>query len=250
MSLSKLGISFSFHLSYCLINSKVISTAQKMRILLVDNDRDLIDLVLNDIQQSYVVDVAYNSVEGSYLSEVNDYDVVVVGPSVFENEGVELCKTARISNARVPIAMIPSGDNSEKRILALDSGADVCIKYPVNPTELNAQLRALIRRNSFCPSPVINIANLSLNTSQRKLTVNGREVFLRKKEYQILEFLILNKGKVISKEILLEHIWDNGIYIFSNLVEVHIRNIRIALKKVRSQKMIKTIRGFGYLIEG
>jgi two-component system response regulator PhoP len=221
-----------------------------MRILLVDNDGDLIDQVLSDMHQSYVVDVAHSSSEGSYLSEVNDYDAVVVGPSIFDSDRNELCQKARVSNTTVPIAIIPSEDSPEKRILALDSGADVCMKYPVNPPELNAQLRALIRRNSFCPNPVITAGNISLNSSQRKVTVKNRVVSLRKKEYEILEFLIMNKGKAISKEMLLEHLWDGGIYIFSNIIEVHIRNIRLALQKFGAEKIIKTIRGFGYIIEG
>jgi DNA-binding response OmpR family regulator len=221
-----------------------------MRILLVDNDGDLIDQVLSGMHQSYVVDIAHSSSEGGYLSEVNDYDAVVVGPSIFDDDRNELCQKARVSNTTVPIAIIPSEDNSEKRIQALNSGADVCMKYPVDPPELDAQLRALIRRNSFCPNPTITVGDITLNSSQRKIMARGKVVSLRKKEYEILEFLIMNKGKTISKEVLLEHIWDGGIYIFSNIIEVHIRNIRLSLEKFGVEKIIKTIRGFGYLIEG
>jgi DNA-binding response OmpR family regulator len=221
-----------------------------MRILLVDNGGDLIDQVLDEMHQSYVVDAAYSSSEGSYLSEVNDYDAVAVGPSVFDSERDMLCKKARSSNTTVPIAVITKEDAPEKRISALNSGADVCIKYPINPPELDAQLRALIRRNSFCPDPMITAGTISLNSSQRKVAIGGKAVSLRKKEYEILEFLMMQKGKVVSKEMLLEHVWDGGLYIFSNIIEVHIRNIRMALQKSGMKKAIKTIRGFGYTIEG
>jgi DNA-binding response OmpR family regulator len=221
-----------------------------MRILLVDNGGDLIDQVLDGISQSYVVDAAYSSDEGGCLSEVNNYDAVAVGPSIFDEERNELCQKARSSNAMVPIAVITSENSPEKRISALNSGADVCIKYPVNSPELAAQLKALIRRNSSCPSPEVIIGNISLNSTRRKISIRGREIPLRKKEYEILEFLIMNKSRAVSKEMLLEHIWDGGLYIFSNIVEVHIRNIRLALQKSGAKKIIKTIRGFGYIIEG
>lgn len=221
-----------------------------MRILLVDNGGDLIDLIIGGMNQSFVVDAAYSSDDGDYLSQVNDYDAVTVGPSILDTERNELCQKARSSNTMVPIAVITLEDSPEKRILALNSGADVCIKYPVSPSELDAQLRALIRRNLLCPNPVATVGNISLDSSQKKVAVGGRAVPLRKKEYEILEFLIMNRGKVVSKEMLLEHIWDNGLYIFSNIIEVHIRNIRLALQKFTGKKIIKTARGFGYIIEG
>ena len=221
-----------------------------MRILLIDNGRDLIDRLLDDMNQSFVVDAAYNSDDGGYLSQINDYDAVTVGPSVLGSERNELCQKARSSNTTVPIAVITSEDNSENRISALNSGADVCIKYPVSPPELDAQLRALIRRNSFCPNPVVTVGKISIDSSRRSIAVRGKIVSLRKKEYEILEFLIMNRGKVVSKEMLLEHVWDNGLYIFSNIVEVHIRNIRLALQKFKVDRIIKTVRGFGYILEG
>lgn len=221
-----------------------------MRILLVDSDGDLIEEVLSGIEQNFVVDVAHDSVQESFLSEVNDYDAVIVGPTLFDSEGTELCKMARTVNTTVPIAVIPSKSDPAKRTVALNSGADVCINYPVCPDELDAQLRALIRRNSLSPDPMITIGNVSLDQSKKKVLVNGTSIFLRKKEYELLEYLFINKGCVVTKEKILEHIWDRGIYTFSNIVEVQMRNLRLALKKHRARQIFKTIRGFGYMAEG
>jgi DNA-binding response OmpR family regulator len=221
-----------------------------MRILLVDSKGDIIDQVSDDIHQSYVVDVAYNSNEGSFLTEVNDYDAVLVGPTLVDYERVEFYKNVRVYNKLVPIAAISSEDDPEKRILALDSGADVCIKYPMHVLEFKAQLRALIRRNSLCLSSVVVVGHISLDTSKKRIYCNNKVLSFRKKEYEIIEYLIMNKGKVISKEKLLEHVWDEGLYVFSNIVEVHIRNIRLELKKYKAFNFIKTVRGFGYTIEG
>jgi DNA-binding response OmpR family regulator len=116
--------------------------------------------------------------------------------------------------------------------------------------ELDAQLRALIRRNSLSPNPVVTIGKITLDSSQRRVVFGGKVVPLRKKEYEILEYLILNRGKVVSKEMLLEHVWDNGIYSFTNIVEVHIRNIRLAMREFTPDGIIRTVKGFGYIMEG
>jgi DNA-binding response OmpR family regulator len=221
-----------------------------MRILLVDNDGDLIDQVINGIHQNYIVDVAHDSVQESYLSEVNDYDAVIVGPALFDSEGSKLCEMARTVNSTVPVAIIPSKNDPQKRTLALNAGADVCINYPVEAEELNAQLRALIRRNSLNLEPVITVGNVSLDCSKRKVIVGGKPVLLRKKEYELLEILFINRGRVVTKEKMLEHIWDRGIYIFSNTVEVQMRNLKLALKKKGARQIFRTVRGFGYTVEG
>jgi DNA-binding response OmpR family regulator len=221
-----------------------------MRILLVDSDGDLIDEVLNGIRQNYVVDVAYDSAQESFLSEVNEYDAVIVGPTLFSSEGTKLCEMARTVNTTVPIAIIPSKHDPEKNELALNSGADVCINYPVRAGELDAQLRALIRRNSLNLDPVITIGNISLDPSGRKVSVDGVLIFLRKKEYELLEYLFINRGRVVTKEKILEHIWDGGIYIFSNIVEVQMRNLKLALSKHKASRVFRTVRGFGYMAEG
>lgn len=221
-----------------------------MRILIVDSDGDLIDKVFAEIQQNYIVDLARDSVEGSYLSEINDYDAAVVGSAVLATEEVDFYKSVRASNTRLPIAVISAEINSVKRINALNSGADVCINSSIDPEELDAQLKALIRRNSICSDTVIKSGNISLYRSSRKVLINNCEVILRKKEYDLLEFLFINKGSVVTKEKILEHVWDDGIYTLSNTVEVHIRNLRITLKNFGAKAVIKTRRGFGYTVEG
>jgi len=221
-----------------------------MRILLIDNERDVIDQVSDDIRQSYVVDVAYNSDEGSFLTETNAYDALVVGPTLVGLEEAAFYKNARNFNKSVPIASMSSDEDPKKRIHALDLGADVCLKYPINASELKAQLRALIRRNSQCLNPVVTIGKISLHTSEKQIYYKKKLMPFRKKEYEILEFLIMNKGKTVTKERLLEHIWDGEMYVFSNIVEVQIWNIRLMLKKYNTANFVKTVRGIGYTIEG
>jgi len=220
-----------------------------MRLLLVDNEGDLLDRILSEIDQLYIVDVAHNSESGEYLSEINEYDAVVVGPTLSDLEGVELCKNTRILNPTVPIAAIPLESNPEKRTIVLNSGADVCMNYPVDGKELDAQLKALIRRNSLGFGSVLKVGNVSLDYSKKTVRVRNSLISLRKKEYELLEYLFLCKGSVVTKEKILEHVWDKGIYIFSNTVEVHMRNLRLALKKHKASNVFKTVKGFGYMVK-
>jgi DNA-binding response OmpR family regulator len=219
-----------------------------MRVLLIDKDGDLLDQVVGDIQESYIVDTAGSGVEGTYLSETNEYDAVVVGPSLTDMNPCEVCQKARNANLKVPIVYIPTENKLESRLEAYKSGADVCINRPVNGEELKAQLRAFERLKAGVESSEIKIKNFSLNLITRSVCFHGKKLDLRRKEFDILEYLFINKNRVVSKEELLDHVWENGIYIFSNTLEVHIRNIRNRLEKPNKITLIKTVRGFGYTI--
>ncbi len=208
-----------------------------MRILVVDRDSYLAE----EIEKSYLVDAASDGNEGVCLSHDNDYDAIVVGPTLLGIEALDFCKTAREAQVKAPILFI----SHEHRTNALDFGADVCTKPPVEPEELKAQLRALIRRGSDLNFiSIIKSGKLEVNFKERTVLWKGKEISLRRKEYDLIEYLAFHKGKVISKENILEHVWEVGLYVYSNSVEVHVRNIR----RKFGAKIIKTVRGFGYMI--
>ena len=219
-----------------------------MRILLIDTESDLIEQALYEANESYIIDSACNEDEGSNLSEINEYDAVIVGPTLSSSKEVLLCRSTRNLNSSVPIAVISNQKGLGKALL-LDSGADVCISPPVDGKELGAQIRALIRRNTKNSSSVLKAKNVSLDTTRKIVQVYGQDVFLRRKEYELLEYLLINKNIVVTKEKILEHVWEEGIYSFSNNLEVHIRNLRLALNKYGAEKIIKTVRGFGYIVD-
>lgn len=221
-----------------------------MRILVVDVEGDLIDKVYAELEQSYIVDVAHDSVEGGMLSEANDYDAVIAGPDVCTEESGDFYTRARLLNKRLPIAAVSQNDSVDEHINALRLGADVCISRTQNPKEVDAQLKAMIRRNSYCADEVIRTGKIILERFLRRVLINGKEVEFRRKEYDLLEYLLANKGRLVSKESILEHLWDGSIYILSNTVEVHMRNLRNKLKKFGVKNLIRTRRGFGYFIQG
>lgn len=220
-----------------------------MRILLIDEDKEFLDSMLVEVEKDYVVDVVYNGVEGTDLSQINDYDVMVVGDILPDMEGIEVCKKVRIANITTPIIYTSRDNNVSGKIAGLDSGADVHLVKPISHTAFKAQIRALVRRkNYFNGGVVLEAGKIRMDLRKKVVLINGIEAKLRRKEYDLLEYLLLNKNNVVSKEAILEHVWKEGIYIFSNTVEVHIRSLRERLQKC-GVDAIRTVRGFGYKLE-
>jgi DNA-binding response OmpR family regulator len=220
-----------------------------MRVLFIDKEGDLFEQITAEINESYVVDLAGSAMEGAYLTQVNDYDAIIVGPSVNNLDAGEVCEKTRQSDVEVPILLISDRDCSEDRLKLLDSGADVCLGKSTQPKEIKAQLRVFVRRKAQIQNNLIIVNKFILDVSQRKLFLKKRVIDLRRKEYELLEYLFINKNKIISKEKLLEHVWEDGLYVFSNTVEVTVRNVRMKVGG-KINNLIETIRGFGYVVKG
>ena len=209
-----------------------------MRILVIDNEGKL----LLGIDKSYVVEVAHSGVDGAYQSQDSDYDAIVVGAMLTDIDGIEVCRMTRELHVLTPILLISDVD----KVIALNSGADICEKPNIKPEELHAQLRALIRRSKgFDPSSEIRVGDVAINQITRKVYQGKSEIFLRRREYDTLEYLFLNRGRILSKENILEHVWEKGLYVTSNSLEVHVKNIRNRL----GANVIRTVHGFGYTVD-
>jgi two-component system, OmpR family, response regulator len=222
-----------------------------MRILLVQDDLDYLSDHIAEIEKEYIVDVAYTASDGCYMSEVNDYDVIVVDSYLPDNDGHYFCKVIREANVASPILYLSNKENSVDRASCLKDGANVCLSKAASTQELSAQIKALVRlRHKYAGSNSIKLADgmLSIDLSSQIVKHNNLEIPLRKKEFGILEYLLLNRGRIVSKEELLDHIWEDGILVKSNSLEVHVRNIRQKLEKPFCLNVINTIRGFGYKI--
>lgn len=221
-----------------------------MRLLLIDDDCDFLDSVLREAEKEYTVDVAYSGTVGANLSQSNEYDVIVVKSNLPDMEGLDLCKIAREENVTSPILYVSDEFNVNKKINCLNSGVDSFISRPINKDELFAEVRALARRRSVnLAGAQIKFENLTLNTRNRTVTINENKISLRRKEYDILEYMLLHRGRFISKEELLEHIWREGLYVLSNTIEVHMRSLRKKIDGPFGRPLIVTSRGNGYIIE-
>src|ERR1051326_3651716 len=182
-------------------------------------------------------------------ASVNPYDAIVLDVMIPPPDGFEVCRRLRDGGITSPILMLTARDAVDDRVHGLDCGADDYLVKPFDFSELLARLRALIRRGGAKQMPVIEIGDLHIDTRSRRVTRGKRELSLTAKEYALLEYLSMNKGRVIGREELADHVWNEDFDAFSNLIEVYINRLRRSIDRDHDQKLIHTVRGAGYRIE-
>lgn len=220
-----------------------------MRVLFIESDKEYLSDYMAEMEKEYVVDVAYTASEGAYYADTTDYDAIVIDYSLPDQNGSALCNSLKVSDNKPSIVMLGDKDDAEHRIKCLGDGAHVYLQKKVTPKELTGQISALVKLKYNVPSKMLfNGRNLYVDLNCRKIISNGTEIYLRKKEFGILEHLLMCKHRVVSKEELLEHIWEPGILVESNTLEVHMRNLRAKIEKTSGVKVIDTHKGIGYRI--
>jgi two-component system OmpR family response regulator len=215
-----------------------------MRILIVEDERDLlqsIGVVLRD--EGYAVDTAADGETGLYHALNYDYDAIVLDVMLPKLNGWELLDRLRLKKS-TPVLMLTARDQLRDRIRGLDTGADDYVVKPFEFEELTARLRAIIRRNAGESKNILEVGDVRMDTALRLVSQQGKAVELTPREYRVLEFLALHRGKVISRDQLFEHLADATEDTGSNLLDVHVFNIR---KKLGAD-LITTRRGHGYCI--
>jgi two-component system copper resistance phosphate regulon response regulator CusR len=220
-----------------------------MRILLVEDDQAMADLVADKIRHQYAVDVAPTGAQGEKLAHENDYDVVIIDYNLPDMDGVALCKNLRTSDIKTPVLMLTGRSEIKDKVSALDAGADDYLTKPFSFEELSARIRALLRRKAdTLTQPVLTIEDLTLDLASSSVTRGGNKIELRRKELQLLEYLMRNKGRTLSRNMIVEHIWDSNSDPLTNTVDVHIKYLRDRIDKPYRKKLIKTVYGLGYKI--
>lgn len=222
-----------------------------MRVLLVHSEHHFTGKYKEELDDLYVLDVANNGEDGAFMSHVNDYDAIVIDSELPDVSCLDVCRKTRQKNVRVPILMLLNSGDLDLKISSLDFGADAVLTKPISTEEIKAYLRSLIKRYLSAGNNVadtLKAQNLELNYFTKKVFRAGKEIKLRRKEFDVLEYLLLNKGKVVTKEMLLEKVWDDGICVRSNTLEVHIKSLRDKIDRNYENKIIKTVYGFGYKI--
>lgn len=217
-----------------------------MKLLVVEDEESLQSaLVKGFTKLGYAVDAASHGEEALELYYGSQYDAIVLDLNLPRIDGLDLLREIRRDNPLVKIIILSARSEVEDKVTGLDLGANDYLAKPFHFKELEARIRALLRRDFALRETIISCSELSLDTSLKRAYYQGEEVPLTRKEYGILEYLLLNRGTVISCEELMEHVWDSEADLFSNALKVHINAIR---KKV-PQDIIKTIRGQGYYVE-
>ncbi len=218
-----------------------------MRILLVEDNRRLSDSLKRSlVDDNYAVDTAYDGQEGEELAELTPYDVIILDVMLPRKDGIEVCRALRNRRIKTPILMLTARDALEDRVLGLDSGADDYLVKPFEMEELRARLRALLRREADDKGGQIAIADLVLDPATHFVQRGGQPIELTAREYALLEYLMRNANRLITRQMAESHLWSYEATVLSNVVDVYIRRLRSKIDDPFDIKLIETIRGSGY----
>lgn len=223
-----------------------------MRLLVVEDEPKIADSLKKGLEQEgFAVDKAGDGVEGYDFASTESYDLIILDLMLPSMDGMELCRQLRERDVKVPILMLTARDNIEDKVKGLNNGADDYLTKPFAFEELLARIRALLRRPPKEISSELSCGDLSIDINGQEVMRQGQKISLSRKEFSLLEYLVRNKNKVLSKQKIIEHVWGYDADVLPNTVEVYIGYLRNKLEKPfsKSPKLIKTIRGFGYKIE-
>jgi DNA-binding response OmpR family regulator len=221
-----------------------------MRILIIEDEHDIARTLSELLSRTYVIETASTGADGIYKAEINAYNLIILDLGLPDLNGLEVCKRIRGAGITAPILILTAKISIEDKVSALDSYADDYLTKPFNIAELEARIRALLRRNptSLTPHQLI-IDDLILDTSSRRVTRAGIEIILGRKGFDLLEFLMRRHGQAVSRTNILEHVWDTETDSLTNFIDVNIKYLRDKIDRPFSHPLIKTVRGFGYRIE-
>ncbi len=219
-----------------------------MRILVIEDDKKVAGFIQQGLQQeSNAVDVAYDGEVGWYQAENFEYDLVILDLMLPRLPGLEVLRRIRAKTPFTPVLILTAKSDLQDRIIGLDSGADDYLSKPFAFAELSARVRALLRRAAK-EDVKLRIADLEMDTSTRIVRRAGRRIELKPKEYALLEFLLRNANSPVTRNMIIEHVWDIHFDAVSNVVDVHVNWLRNKIDKGFSPPLIHTLRGVGYIL--
>jgi len=220
-----------------------------MRVLLVEDEKNVAAFIKKGLEEEfYTIDVAEDGATGLLMAASNEYDLMVLDIMLPEINGIDLCKRLREKGIRTPILMLTAMDSVNSKVEGLESGADDYLTKPFAFSELLARIRALLRRVSDSVSELC-IEDLRMDLLSRRLFRGDREISLTPKEFSLFEYLLRNKGRVLSRTQIIENIWGYNFDPNSNVVDVHIRFLREKVDEGFEKKLIHTVRGAGYILK-
>ena len=221
-----------------------------MRILLVEDDPKISAFIKIGLESyDYIIDNAFDSNMGEKLAFSKKYDVIILDVVIPGISGFDLCKKIRNNNNFTPVIILTSLDSVEDKLTGFDCGADDYLVKPFSFQELFARIKALVRRNKEnALAPILKVSDLELDSISKKVKRNNSEISLTATEYKILELLMNNKDKVLSRMQIAEQIWGYSFNSGTNVIDVHVNSLRNKIDKDFPQKLIQTKKGFGYVL--
>ena len=220
-----------------------------MRILIIEDEKELRDALSEGLTlNGFAVDGAGDGMDGLELLSINSYDLLILDLNLPGMDGMEILKRVRMKDSSIRVIILSARDGIEDRVCGIDSGADDYMVKPFHFDELVARIRGLLRRRFDSFDNIISIEGLSVNLKTHEVTVSGNLVQLRPKEYGILEYLVLNQGRYVSQEELIEHVWNEEADPFMSSVRVHVSHIRKKLMAFTDHDFIESSPRLGYMI--
>jgi len=220
-----------------------------VKLLVVEDDVDVGLALTEELRHSYAVDWAVNKTTGLYQARINPYDLLIFDLTLPDGNGLELCNQVRADGISTPILMLTATNSAEDKVAALDAGADDYVTKPFHLPELKARIRALLRRPEQVIPKVVEIDDLKVDLVNRTVSRGNQDIILRRKQFDLLEFLLRHPNQVLSRGTILEHVWEGDADGFSNIVDVHIKYLRDKIDKPFSRHLIHTVSGVGYKLQ-
>jgi DNA-binding response OmpR family regulator len=220
-----------------------------MRLLIVEDDRKLAEFVARGLRaERFAVDLAFDGQEGLDLASTYAYDLVVLDLMLPKLSGTEILQRIRRSRPELPILILTARNGTDEKVQHFEAGADDYLTKPFDFAELLVRIKSLLRRGPINRANVLRVADLELDRLAQQVRRGGQRIELTAKEYSLLEYLVSNVGRVFSRTMILEHVWDQSFEGVTNIVDVYVRYLRSKVDEPFSHKLIHTVRGVGYCV--
>jgi len=218
-----------------------------MRILVVEDDTPLATFVRKGLEaEHYAVDTAGDGEQARCMALESDYDLIILDLNLPKLDGIEVLRSIRARKVSLPVLVLTARSRIEDRVQALDSGADDCLNKPFSFTELSARVRALLRRGPRTVETLLQVADLELDRVERKVKRGGKHIDLTSKEFALLEYLLRNAGRRVTRTMIIEHVWNLSFDTSTNIVDVYVNYLRRKVDDGFTPRLIHTVRGVGY----
>ena len=220
-----------------------------MRLLLIEDEKKVADFIARGLKaERLAVDVAPDGQAGLDMATACNYDLIVLDLMLPVLSGTETLKRIRRQNASVPVLILTARDATAEKVENFEAGADDYLTKPFAFAELLVRIKALLRRGPVNRASVLRVGDLELDRSSQQVKRAGKRIDLTSKEYSLLEYLVANAGRVLSRTMIIEHVWDESFEGLTNIVDVYVRHLRAKVDELHPGKLIRTVRGVGYTV--
>lgn len=221
-----------------------------MRLLVIEDNKRVALALREALKGAYVVDIEHSGREALNNMSISHYDVILLDLGLPDMDGQTVCQQLRARNVTAPVIVVTGDDTPENKVNVLDCGADDYVTKPFNTDELKARIRAVMRRYGHRPLPsTLRVGDVELDPAARKVTRQEKEISLRRKEFDLLEYMMRNPGRTLTRPMIIDHVWESGDGLWTNAVDVHIKYLRDKIDRPFGTQLIKTIHGVGYKLE-